>query len=374
MSIQQKFNLTRIINTRGTFTPLGVSRSSHKVSSAVAEALSSYFIIDELQDVASEVIASFAHSEAGTVTHCTAAGITLSVAATMAGSIPEHIASLPDSTGMPNAVVIPAGHCVNYGHPLEQAIRLAGAKPILAGTQQLCTLEDIAQQISTKETCCLLLVSSKLVQGSSVDLTKAVEIAHKYDVPTIIDGAAQDFRIEELVNTNADLILVSAQKYLASPTAGLVIGRRNLVNAVRAQEKGIGPGMKATKESIIGVLAAIEERKGLDVLEWQYSQVQKVSDFIERTNTYTGVEARAESDTTGLPFSRVKLSINSEKAPLDAKELVDQLRVGEPSIWVMDQNVERGELILELVQVESDEIDSILARLSSLLDQNHGVA
>ena len=116
MSIQQKFNLTRIINTRGTFTPLGVSRSSHKVSSAVAEALSSYFIIDELQDVASEVIASFANSEAGTVTHCTAAGITLSVAATMAGSIPEHIASLPDSTGMPDAVVIPAGHCVNYGH------------------------------------------------------------------------------------------------------------------------------------------------------------------------------------------------------------------------------------------------------------------
>ena len=233
----------------------------------------------------------------------------------------------------------------------------------MAGTQQLCTLEDIAQQISTKETCCLLLVSSKLVQSSSVDLTKAVEIAHKYDVPTIIDGAAQDFRIEELVNTNADLILVSAQKYLASPTAGLVMGRRNLVNAVRAQEKGIGRGMKATKESIIGVLAAIEERKDLDVLEWQYSQVQKVSDFIERTNTYTGVEARAEPDTTGLPFSRVKLSINSEKAPLDAKELVDQLRAGEPSIWVMDQNVERGEFILELVQVESDEIDSILARL-----------
>ena len=83
-------------------------------------------------------------------------------------------------------------------------------------------------------------------------MSKAVKLAKNLGVPTIIDGAAQDFRIEELLETGADVVLVSGQKYLASPTAGLVFGKREYVDAVRAQDKGIGRGMKATKEAIIG--------------------------------------------------------------------------------------------------------------------------
>ena len=65
----------------------------------------------------------------------------------------------------------------------------------------------------------------------------------------------------------ADLVLVSAQKYLASPTAGLIIGRKRLVHACRAHEKGIGRAMKATKEAVIGVLAALEERQNLCMIQ-----------------------------------------------------------------------------------------------------------
>lgn len=367
MSILEQHNLTRVINARGAFTPLGVSRSSPEVCSAVAEALSYYFIMDELQDLVSKRIASFTGAQAATVTHCVASAITVSIAATMAGTSPETIASLPDSGGMPNCVVIPAGHDIDYGHPILQDIRLAGARPIVAGTQQQCSLGDIENQIENNHTCCLLLVSSRLVHSTAIDFAIAVKIAHSRGIPVIIDGAAQDFRIPELLQTGADLVLVSAQKYLASPTAGLVIGRKPLVDAVRAQEKGIGRGMKATKEAIIGVLCAIQERERLDFNEWKVQQIRKVKEFVSRADAFEGITARSEPDPTGLPFSRVYLSINSEQARCNANMMIAKLKSSSPSIWVMDQQASEDEIGLELVQITDPEIAIIFEKLSKIL-------
>ena len=233
MPFQGSKKLTDLINARGTFTPLGVSRSSSIVCDAVVEALSNYFIIDELQDLASKSISKFANSEAATVTHCTASGITVSIAATMTGVSEERIAALPNTKGMTDCVIIPSHHCVNYGHSILQAIRIAGAKPIVVGKDKSCSMEDIEKQIIDNNTCCLLLVSSKLVEDETLDFTAAVKLAHKHGIPTIIDGAAQDFRINDLIQTKADLVLISAQKYLAAPTAGIVVGKKFLIDADR---------------------------------------------------------------------------------------------------------------------------------------------
>ena len=359
--------LTKVINARGTYTPLGVSRASANVCDAVSEALSDFFIIDELQTMASQRIAGYTGGEAATITHCSAASITVCVAAAMAGTVPEHVGALPDTTGMADQVVIPEGHCVNYGQPILQAIRLAGAKPILAGSRHGCSLEDIEQQIDPGKTCCLLLVSSKLVQASPTDLGDAVAVARKFNIPTIIDGAAQDFRIGELLDTGADLILISAQKYLASPTAGIVLGKRAFVDAVRAQEKGIGRGMKASKEAIFGVLAAMEDRSRLDLVAWQQTEDDKVNAFIQRAGMITGLSAHREVDPTGLPFSRAYLTIDKARAGCDTPALVDQLRSGTPSIWTIDDRAADGVIGFELVQCTNCEIEVILNSLSQIL-------
>ena len=362
MNAHDRYSLTKVINARGTYTPLGVSRSSEQVGRAVAEALQHYFIIDELQDLASRTIADFAGSEAGVVTHCVAAGITMSIAATMTGTSPDKIAALPDTVGMRDRVVLPANHAVNYGHPIVQAIRLAGATPILAGTVDECPLADIERQLGHPDTCCLLLVSSRLTTGRPVDLRSAIATAHRRGVPAIIDGAAQDMRLKELLATDADLVLVSAQKYMASPTAGLVIGQRDLVTAVRAQERGIGRAMKATKEAIIGVLSALEERVDLDVAKWRETQAGKVSNFIGRANELPGITARSVADPAGMPFERAHLQVDHQQAGTSAASLVTGLKTGIPPIWVMEDKVADGEIVFELVQTDKDEIDSILAK------------
>ncbi len=367
MTLHDRFGLTKVINLRGTFTPLGVSRSSPPVGEAVASSLQDYFVIDELQELASRHIADLTGSEAGAITHCVAAGITLSIAASMTGTSPDRIAALPDPAGMPYRAVLPANHAVNYGHSILQAIRLAGAKPVLAGSDDESLLDDIEKQLDQPDVCCLLLVSSRLTTGKAIDFTSAIEAAHRRGVPAIIDGAAQDMRIDELLATGADLVLISAHKYMASPTAGLVIGRQGMVEAVRAQEKGIGRAMKATKEAIIGVLSAIEERAGLDIDDWRERQRLKVSAFVERANEIAGISARQVADPAGMPFSRVHLRIKDGQAPMSAGALAAALKDGAPSIWVMEHELAKGELVLELVQTSDDEIEVVLARLSNLL-------
>ncbi|MFI6055992.1 aminotransferase class V-fold PLP-dependent enzyme [Streptomyces violascens] len=367
MGLHATYGLTRIINARGPYTPLGVSRSGEGVATAVAAALSEFFVMDELQQAADQALARFAGAEAGAVVHCTASAITLAVAAAMTGDSPERIAALPDTTGMPSAVVLPAGHTVNYGHPIVQAVRLAGAVPVVVGTEEGCTLDDVAAGLARPDVACLLLVSSRLVRGAGVELSEAVTLAHHRGVPVVIDGAAQDFRAGELLLTGADLVTVSGQKYLGSPTAGLVVGRAELVAAVRAQEQGIGRAMKASKEAVVGVLAALEARGELDMAAWQKQQVEKVADFVERAGAVRGITAASVPDPTGLPFERARLEVDPAVSGMDAASLAAALRSGSPSIWVMPGRQGSAELLLELVPLVPAEIDSILARLAELL-------
>jgi L-seryl-tRNA(Ser) seleniumtransferase len=365
MEIHDRYRLTPVINAAGTYTPLGVSRSSERVSAAAAAALREFFVIDELQAAASNAIARWSGAEAGAATHCAAAGITLSVAAAMTGDDPERVAVLPDADGMRARVVLPAGHAVNYGHPIAQDVRLAGATPVLAGTQAGCSVAALETALAHPETACLLLVSSRLVRGAPLDLAASVAAAHRRGVPAIIDGAAQDLRVRELLATGADLVVLSAQKYLASPTAGLVVGRKALVAAVRAHEQGIGRAMKATKEAIVGVLAALEERQALDLAAWRAEQRDKVERFVERANALPGVSAAAAPDPAGMPFPRARLAVDPARAGLDAAALARALREGTPSIRVMEHELTAGRLVLELVPLTAEEVDTILARIAA---------
>ncbi len=367
MSAHELYGLTRVINAHGTYTPLGVSRSTENVRRAVCEALSDFFVIEELQATASRVISELTGARAGAVVHCTSAGISLAVAATMTGLSIEMIRALPDTAGMSNRVILPAGHAVDYGHPIVQDIRLAGARPVLAGFEDACSIDQLEESMSVDRAACLLLVSSRLTRGESIPMREAVSSAHRHGLPAIIDGAAQDMRIDELLATGADLLLVSAQKYLAGPPAGLVLGDPELVAAVRAQEKGIGRSMKATKEGILGALAALTDRKDFDLADWRNRQEQKVLEFVRHAGRLPGVSASVDPDKAGMPFPRACLAIDPTSAGMDAASLVEKLRAGEPSIWVMLSGDTQGTLVLELVPLEAEEIGIILSRLASIL-------
>jgi seryl-tRNA(Sec) selenium transferase len=221
--------------------------------------------------------------------------------------------------------------------------------------------------LAAERTACLLLVSSRLTRGAPVDFAAAVDAAHRRGVPAIIDGAAQDLRVVELLATGADLVLLSGQKYLASPTAGLVVGRAESVAAVRAQHKGIGRAMKASKEAIFGVLAALEERQRLDVGAWRRAQADKIARFVDEANRLPGLTAASVPDPVGMPFPRARLAVDPTGTGIDAAALERALRTGAPSIWTMTHELACGHLILELVPLADAEVATILDRLRQVL-------
>ncbi|RZQ65789.1 beta-eliminating lyase-related protein [Amycolatopsis suaedae] len=354
MGVHERWGVSRVVNAHGTYTPLGVSRTPAPVAAAVADALQEFFVIDQLADRAGEALAAATGADAGAVVHCTSAATTVAVAAAMAGSDPARIAALPDVTGMPHTVVVPAGHAVDYGQSNLQAIRLAGARVVLAGTEQRCDLADLDAALAAPGVACLLLVSSRLVRpGEPVDLAGAVRAAHARGVPAVVDAAAQFPRARELTALGADAVLISGQKYLASPTAGLVLGTREFVRAVRDQDRGIGRGMKPTKESLAGVLAALEAWRGED---WVAAEAAKAERFVRDASALPGITARPWPDPAGAPVTRAVLTLD------DAPRVAEELAAGDPPVFVMTGGP--GELVLELVSLTGDEIALILDRLA----------
>lgn len=362
-SLHVRYGLTQVINAAGSYTPLGVSRSSAHVAQSSALALRSFFIMNELQALASARLCEAFGCEAAAVTHCVSAAITQAVAACIAAGDPAAVAALPDAEGRPNAVVVPHGHCVNYGHPLATDVRLAGGSVVRAGTDEACSIEDIEQALDSPGACALLLVASRLTAFHSFNASGAVAAARTRGIPVIIDGAAQDMRIPDLLATGADAVLVSAHKYLASPTAGLVLGTHRFVERFRAQEVGIGRGMKPSKEAIFGVLAALEERQALDLMAWRGLQDDKVEMALALLGACPGIQATAEPDPVGMPFQRVVVSFR--RGVSMAHQVVQALKTGRPSIWVMEHQLDRGAIQLELVALAELEIRQIVEAIAS---------
>lgn len=365
--IHEQLGLGRVINARGTYTPLGVSRSSEPVIEAVAQSLRQFFDMKELHETAGQKIAGLTGAEWGVVTHCTAASITLSVAALMTGREAANIQALPDTSSMKSRIVMQAGHLINYGQPIEQAIRLSGAEVVVAGSRDNCTEKELESILSCDDVCGLMLVHSRLCRGDMVKAEAAIALAHANGIPVIIDAAAQDLVMADILALGADLSLFSAQKYLAAPTSGLVLGKRDLAETVHLQEGGIGRGMKAGKEAIIGAVVALQQRGKMDAKAWAGEQARKAGEFVRGLNRLTPVTAELVPDPMGNPFSRVRVHLDGESCNKTVPEVEAALAAADPAIIVQDHADMATSLMFEINPLTEQELEIIISQLAVIV-------
>ena len=97
MGIYDDLGLRTVINASGTLTRLGGSRMAPEVLAAMAEAAASFVPIDALQARAGEIIAEATGAESGYVVTGAAAGLSLGVAACVAGFDVAAMDRLPDT-------------------------------------------------------------------------------------------------------------------------------------------------------------------------------------------------------------------------------------------------------------------------------------
>lgn len=371
MDIRSRYGLRPVINASGTMTSLGASSVHAPVIEAVAEVLPQFVEIDDLQRKASAVIARACGSEAGYITASCSAGITLSIAATMTGDDLGLIERLPDTSGLRHEVVIQTGHLVNYGAPIDQAIRLAGARVVPVGAATEAHGYQLASAIGEHTTAALYVVSHHTVQYGMIPLEEFVAVAHAKGVPVIVD-AASEYDLQRFIAAGADLALYSAHKFLGGLTAGIVAGRKALVRAAYFQNGGIGRGMKVGKEGIVGAMAALEQWQQRDHAAVRAREHAYLTFWREALKRFAGVRAELDADPTGNPLERLKLQIDPREARISAWDLADALArppAGEAPVIVRDHEAEQHFFFVDPCNLHPGEEQVVLARLVAELER-----
>lgn len=360
-AVHDRLGLVPIINAAGTMTDIGASRAVPEAVSAVAEILPEFIDIADLQCRASAAIAAATGAEAGFVTSSAASGITLGIAGAMTGSDLAAVARLPDTDGLACEVIVPAGHLVDFGAPVAQMIRLAGAVPVAAGTVFDAQPFHLAAALSPRTAACLYVVSHHTAQSGQIGLARAIDACHSAGVPVIVDMAAE-YDLRRPFDLGADLAIWSAQKFLGGPTAGIVAGRADLVRAAWLQGRGIGRAMKVGKEGIAGAIAALETWRHRDHEAARGREAQIVGAWLAALRGSPGLGLRRLPDWTGNPVERLEITVGRE-AGLFAWELADRLAARNPSIRVRDDLVGTGAIHLDPCNLEAPEAAAVAAAI-----------
>src|SRR5215217_2843401 len=369
MGVYDELGLRTVINASGTLTRLGGSRMAPKVLAAMADAAASFVPIDALQARADEIIADVTGAEAGYVVSGAAAGLSLGVAACVAGMDVAAMDRLPDTSGLKDEVVVQRGHRNAYDH----AIRAVGVRmvevgylgyPGAGGTNPWQIAAAITER--TAAVACPILDTP-----GTVSLSEVCQIAHERGVPVIVDAAAElppRANLRRFITEGADLVVFSGGKAIGGPQAsGILAGRADLIASVALQHQdmdvrpetwswrpalaagllsgvphqGFGRAMKVGREEIVGLITALRHyAAGSDAEDlecWQrcLEPIEQALEGIPGIHVSRHLWQRR-------PVPSLRIDLEGDCAASRAYDLVNRLLAGEPSIAVDQSYAEHG--------------------------------
>jgi D-glucosaminate-6-phosphate ammonia-lyase len=364
--IRTRLGLRRLVNVAGPITSIGSTSVLPEVIQAMNQIMPENVDIAELQSRASDLIARITGAEAGCITNCTSAGISVAVAAAMTGVDQGRIEQLPDTSGLRNEVLVPAGQLGYFGNaPLRQAISLTGAKVVPVGEYNHFRPYQLKAQINERTAAALYIVTGGT---GKMMFFEFAELCHSRKIPVLCDLANVHF-FPLFISEGADLILLSAQKFLHGPTAGIIAGQKELVRAAWYQHFGVGRGMKAGKEDIVGAIAALEAWERCNHAENRIRETCILEFWQKSFADLPGVTVTIEPHHADNPVHHLHLRIDAETCCMAAWELAYKLSQGDPAIVTLERWVEKGRVVLDPCYLnpgeEQEVVDRVLEELAN---------
>jgi L-seryl-tRNA(Ser) seleniumtransferase len=324
-NVYTRLGVKPIINGRGTWTYLSATLELPQVKAAQEAASQHYVNIFDLQVAVGKRLAALTGAESGMITSGAAGAMASATAGCIAGTDPDRIWQLPDTTGLKHEVVMVGGRS-----PFDSAIRLAGGKLVLT---------DSAEQLpnAINANTAMIYTTSRPEQ-----LAKEIAIAKSHNVPILMDAADGIPPIGKLslfAKMGCDLYTVSGGKGLCGPQcSGLLLGRKDLIDAALANtspwEGAVCRPMKVGKEEIIGCLAAVEAWFDMDMnalnQEWSM-RVQRIASLV---STVPGVETRIYTPETNQ-YPTLVVSWEESARGYTVADCARDLLDGSPSIAVL---------------------------------------
>jgi L-seryl-tRNA(Ser) seleniumtransferase len=257
---------------------------------------------------------------------------------------------------------------VNYGAPVEQAVRLTGATVRPFGGATDARPYQLSATLGDETAAALFVVSHHCVDYGQIPLATFCEICHERGVPVIVD-AASEYDLTGFLADGADIVVYSGHKFLGGPTTGIIAGRKDLVRAAYLQNFGIGRGMKVGKESIVGLIATLEAWEQRNHAAVRVREDSHLAQWRACLEGRPGVHAEILPDPTNNPLDRLRVHIDPAAAKVTAWDLASALAAGDPPVIVRDHHAENNFFDMDPCNLHDGEAEVVADLLVAALQR-----
>jgi len=282
-------------------------------------------------------------------------------------------------------VIISRGQLVEIGggFRIPDVLAQSGARLVEVGSTNRTRVRDFEAAIS-RGTAMLLSAhrSNFRVDGFTEDVSmqELVDLGRDRDLPVVNDlgsgtlldttvlGMLAEPTVQHSVQIGVQLVTFSGDKLLGGPQAGIIVGKRAYVDALR--EHPLTRALRVDKTTLAGLQAtllhylrgeALEKVPVWRMIAMQPAELRLQAEMMADELHAAGIPAavRDGRSTVGggsLPGQTLPTTLVALRPP-SAEKLASRLRAGEPAVIA---RIEEGHLLLDPRTVQPDEHTTLL--------------
>ena len=363
MDFYEKNGIIPYINAHDTYTVYGGSRMAENTLQAMKDAAASFVDLKQMQIQLGKKAAELTGNEAAYFTNGAEGALLLCASICIAEDSEYYYRKLPEIVGIKREFIVMRAQRNAY----DAALAVSGADIVEIGDADE-TLEMELKGSINEKTAGIVYFASTLYQRGSLPLENVIAIAKKYNVPVIVDAAAQlppKDNLKRFTEAGADMVIFSGGKTLCGPQdSGVIFGTKQWIErCIRfgAPEHGICRVSKTSREAMAGLYTALEnyvlqdeEKRECELREI----LSRISEKIVKTEKEIMLKM-VEQGPVGQKYPRLFCYLSEKNS---SEKIVSFLR--KKRIYIGEDRINNAVYIspLNLYKEEADVVADVLCK------------